>query len=74
MGDMENLYNELVKDYGKEKQVLTAEEWIDIKAYGTYEMNYKNGELWSYNGKLHLLEFMLLPLSEKTIINNTYIQ
>ena len=67
------IYMELVKYYGKEHRVLTAEEWIDVKAYGTYEMDYKTGELWSFNGKLYLLEFIYLPLSEKTIINDTYI-
>ena len=66
------LYLELVNDYGKEINVFTAEEWIDVKAYGTYEMDYKNGELWSYNGKLYLLEFIYLPLKEKEIINDTY--
>lgn len=71
---MKSLYKELVNDYGKENQVLTAEEWIDIKSYGTYEIDYKNGELWSYNGKLYLLEFIILPLKEKQIINDTYIQ
>ena len=65
---MKEIYKELVEDYGKEKQVLTAEEWINIKAYGTYEMDYKNGELWSFNGNLYL------PLNEKEIINGTYIQ
>lgn len=71
---MKEIYKELVEDYGKEKQVLTAEEWINIKAYGTYEMDYKNGELWSFNGNLYLLEFIYLPLNEKEIINGTYIQ
>lgn len=65
---MKEIYKELVKDYGHEIQVLTAEQWLDIKAYGTYEMDYKNGELWSCNGKLYLLEFIHLPLSEKKIV------
>ena len=51
---MKNLYRELFNEYGREKQVLTAEEWIKVQAYGNYEMDYKNGELWSYNGKLYL--------------------
>lgn len=71
---MTELYKELVKEFGREKQVLTAEEWIDIKAYGTYEMEYKNGDLWSFNGNLYLLEFIYLPLEEKEIIIETYSQ
>lgn len=66
------LYNELRRDYGNEKRVLNAESWITVKSYGTYEMDFKNGELWSYNGELYLLEFISLPHNEAVIVLECY--
>lgn len=28
----------------------TAEDWVNIKAYGTYIEDYKNGEIWESYG------------------------
>ena len=52
--------------------VTTAEEWIDVKAYGTYEQDYRNGELWSWAGKLYYLAIIELPLKEMEEVVETY--
>lgn len=67
-----SLYKELRREYGKEKQVLDAETWSNVKAYGTYEMDFKNGELWTHNDKLYLLEFIKLPHNEAVILLEYY--
>lgn len=48
----------------KYKTVTTFEMWVDIKAMGTYEMDFKNGELWSFNGGLWYLSHLELPAKE----------
>ena len=48
----------------KYKTVTTAEMWTKIKAMGTYEEDYKNGELWSFNGKLYYLSHLSLDPQE----------
>lgn len=56
----------------KIETVNSWELWTDIKAYGTFETDYKNGELWSWGDKLYYLCFMLLPLKDKTELLEYY--
>lgn len=44
--------------------VTTAEMWEKVQAMGTYEQDYKNGELWSFNGKLYYLSHLSLNPNE----------
>lgn len=44
--------------------VESAELWSLIKAYGSFQSNYKNGELWLYNKKLYYLSHLNLEFSE----------
>ncbi len=44
--------------------VTTADMWVKIQAMGTYEQDYKNGELWSFNGKLYYLSHLSLNPDE----------
>jgi hypothetical protein len=62
---MKNLLKNLIKTFGNYITVYSWEFWTDIKADGTFETDFQNGELWSYNGKLYYLCFMLLPLKDK---------
>lgn len=39
----------------KYKIVKTFDDWTKIQSMGTYEQDYKNGELWEFNGKLWYL-------------------
>jgi hypothetical protein len=52
--------------------VTTAEEWIDVKAYGTYEQDYRNGEIWSWAGKLYYLAFIELSAKEQNELLEAY--
>lgn len=49
----------------KYKTVKTFENWTKIKAMGTYEQDYRNGELWEFNGELWYLSH--LELSPKVL-------
>lgn len=51
------------------KTVKTAEEFINIQAMGTWEDDYKNGELWSFNGKFYYLSHLELDTNELQILN-----
>lgn len=54
------------------KVVKTADIWIKIQSMGDYESNYKNGELWWFNGKLYYLSHSELSpetLKEVTMFN-----
>lgn len=44
--------------------VTTAEMWAKVQAMGTYEEDLKNGELWSFNGKLYYLSHLALDPDE----------
>ncbi len=44
--------------------VTTAEMWAKVQAMGTYEQDYRNGELWSFNGKLYYLSHLSLNPNE----------
>lgn len=44
--------------------VTTAEMWATVQAMGTYEQNYRNGELWSFNEKLYYLSHLSLSPDE----------
>lgn len=46
------------------KTVKTAEEFIKIKAMGTYEDDYKNGEIWTWNGNTYYLSHLELDPKE----------
>lgn len=50
----------------EQKTILTAEEWLDIKAYGTYEStDIDNTEHWTFNNCEYLLQFRNLNLHEQ---------
>ena len=44
--------------------VTTAEMWAKVQSMGTYEQDYKNGELWSFNGELYYLSHLSLNPNE----------
>lgn len=44
--------------------VTTAEMWAKVQAMGTYEQDYRNGELWSFDGKLYYLSHLSLNPNE----------
>lgn len=44
--------------------VTTVEMWAKVQAMGTYEQDYKNGELWSFNGELYYLSNLSLDTAE----------
>ncbi len=44
--------------------VKTAEMWAKVQSMGTYEQDYKNGELWSFNGELYYLSNLSLDTAE----------
>ena len=46
--------------HSKIETVRTFELWTTIVDLGTFEDDYKNGELWSFNGKLYYLSHMEL--------------
>lgn len=46
------------------KTVKTAEEFINIHAMGTYEDDYKNGEIWTWNGNTYYLSHLELDQKE----------
>lgn len=48
----------------KRATVTTAEMWAKVQAMGTYEQDYKNGELWSFDGKLYYLSHLSLSPRE----------
>ena len=53
--------------------VKTAEQWAKIEAMGTYEQDFRNGELWEFNGELFYLSHLELStkeLKELTEYNN----
>lgn len=47
------------------KTVKTAETWAKIQSMGDYDSDYKNGELWWFNGELYYLSH--LELSPETL-------
>lgn len=48
----------------KYKTVKSAEQWARIEAMGTYEQNFKNGELWEFNNEMFYLSHLELPTKE----------
>lgn len=50
------------------KTVKTAEEFLNIQSMGTWEGDYKNGELWSFNGKFYYLSPLELNRKELEIV------
>ena len=44
--------------------VKNAEMWAKVQSMGTYEQDYKNGELWSFNGELYYLSHLSLDTAE----------
>lgn len=46
------------------KTVTTLEEWAKVQALGSYEDDYKNGELWEFNGELYYLSHLSLKPQE----------
>ncbi len=48
----------------KYKTVKSAEQWTKIEAMGTYEQNFKNGELWEFNNEMFYLSHLELPVKE----------
>ena len=45
--------------------VKTYLEWLDVKAYGTFQEKIGNDEIWEFDGKEYVLNFINLPLHEK---------
>lgn len=52
--------------------VKTLEQWATIQAMGTYEQDYKNGELWSFNGQLYYLSHLELDPEALRELNEYY--
>ena len=50
--------------------VRTAEEFIKIQSMGTYEDDYKNGEIWTWNGNTYYLSPLELDMGELQIVND----
>lgn len=48
----------------KYKIIKTFEDWAKIQAIGTYEQDFKNGELWYFNGDMWYLSHLKLPMQE----------
>lgn len=44
----------------KYKTVKTFADWTKIQSMGTYEQDYRNGELWEFNGELCYLSHLEL--------------
>ena len=49
----------------KYKTVKSAEQWARIEAMGTYEQNFKNGELWELNNEMFYLSHLELSIKER---------
>lgn len=45
----------------KYKTVKTLEMWEKVQSMGTYEDDFKNGELWEFNGEYWYLSHLELP-------------
>lgn len=50
------------------KTVKTAEQWMKIEAMGTYEDDFRNGELWDFNGELYYLSHLELSIEELRLL------
>lgn len=48
----------------KYQVVKTAEQWAKVEAMGTYEQDFKNGELLEFNGELFYLSHLELSIKE----------
>lgn len=48
----------------KYKVVKIFEEWAKVQAMGTYEQDFKNGELWYFNENMWYLSHLELPMQE----------
>ena len=46
------------------KIVKTAQQWIDIEALGTWERDYKNGSIHTFNGEEYYLSHLELSPME----------
>jgi len=51
------------------KIIRTAEEAMKITSLGTYEIDYKNGEIWSFNGEEYYFSHLELPPAELALYN-----
>lgn len=69
---MENIINELVLDYGNPIIVKDIELYFNIKSMGTFELDYKNGQLWTYSGKLYHLSHLYLSPKDLQIVIESY--
>lgn len=56
----------------KYKTVKTLEMWAKIHAMGTYEEDFKNGELWSFNGELYYLSHLSLSPEQLQEVNEYF--
>lgn len=52
------------------KIAKTAEEWFLIESMGTYEQDYKNGSIWSFNGENWYLSHLELNQFELKKVND----
>lgn len=50
------------------KIVKTAQKWVTIEALGTLEREYKNGNVWTFNGEEWYLSHLELPPQELAIL------
>lgn len=44
--------------------VKTADMWSKVQSMGNYEFDYRNGELWRFNGELYYLSHLELSPKE----------
>lgn len=51
------------------KIIQTADEAMKITALGTYETDYKNGEIWSFNGDEYYFSHLELSPAELALYN-----
>lgn len=54
------------------KIAKTAQQWIDIEALGTWERDYKNGSIWTFNGDEWYLTHLELPPRELQILMDAF--
>lgn len=54
------------------KIATTAQKWADIESLGTWERDYKNGSVWSFNGEEWYLSHLELPPQELAILVEYY--
>ena len=63
---------ELVDEYGKAHVVKDLETYTKIEAMGDFESPFKNGSMWTWNGKLWYLSYLELSPKDLRELNEFY--